>query len=71
MTHIADQTETIAFLEVVLSRHGGEVRKIATHVSLVFLGSHRALKLKRAVRFAFLVFSTPERRFGSARPSSR
>ena len=62
MTNIADQTETIAFLEVVLSRNGGEVRKIATYASLVFLGTHRALKLKRAVRFAFLDFSTPERR---------
>ena len=59
---IADQTETIAFLEAVLSRDGGEVRKIATHASLVFLGTDRALKLKRVVRFEFLDFSTPERR---------
>src|SRR6187397_2538926 len=60
--NIADQTETIAFLEAVLSRDGGMVRKIATHASLVFLGTDRALKLKRAVRFEFLDFSTPERR---------
>ena len=60
--NIADQTETIAILEAVLSRDGGEVRKIATHASLVFLGTDRALKLKRAVRFEFLDFSTPERR---------
>ena len=59
---IADQTETIAFLEAVLSRDGGEVRKIATYASLVFLGTDRALKLKRVVRFEFLDFSTPERR---------
>ena len=60
--NIADQTETIAFLEAALSRDGGMVRKIATHASLVFLGTDRAFKLKRAVRFAFLDFSTPERR---------
>ena len=60
--NIADQTETIAFLEAVLSRDGGMVRKIATHASLVFLGTDRALKLKRVVRFEFLDFSTPERR---------
>ena len=56
MTNIADQTETIAFLEAVLSRDGGEVRKIATHASLVFLTIDRAFKLKRAVRFPFLDF---------------
>ena len=34
---IADQTETIAFLEAVLSRDGGEVRKIALTLHSSFL----------------------------------
>ena len=38
------------------------VERIETHVSLVFLGAERVLKLKRAVVFPYLDFSTPDRR---------
>jgi aminoglycoside phosphotransferase family enzyme/predicted kinase len=36
--------------------------RIETHASIVFLAGTRAYKLKRAVRFDYLDFSTPERR---------
>ena len=62
MTVVADQTETVAFLTETLAGRGGEVRTVTTHASLVLLGHDRAYKLKRAVRFSFLDFSTPERR---------
>src|SRR5437870_4130172 len=35
---------------------------IATHASLVFLAGRRAYKLKRAVKYPYLDFSTVERR---------
>jgi aminoglycoside phosphotransferase family enzyme/predicted kinase len=45
------------------STHGGvEVRRIDTHASAVFLAGPRALKVKRAVRFPFLDYSTLEKR---------
>ena len=40
----------------------GTVDRIETHVSLVFLGPRRVYKLKRAVTFPYLDFSTPEKR---------
>lgn len=43
--------------------HGGlPVRRIDTHGAAVFLVGDRALKIKRAVRFPFLDYSTPARR---------
>ena len=43
--------------------HGGEkVQRIDTHVASVFLAGERALKIKRAVRFPFLDYSTLARR---------
>ena len=41
---------------------GTEVRRIDTHISMVFLAGPRAYKLKREVRFPFLDFSGVERR---------
>jgi aminoglycoside phosphotransferase family enzyme/predicted kinase len=38
------------------------VERIDTHTAIVFLAGSRALKVKRAVRFDYLDFSTPERR---------
>lgn len=55
------QQPVIDFLERAAT-HGGEVRRIDTHAASVFLGPERALKIKRAVRFAFLDFSTLEKR---------
>jgi uncharacterized protein len=43
--------------------HGGvPVRRIDTHAAVVFLAGDRAFKVKRAVRFPFLDFSTLEKR---------
>jgi aminoglycoside phosphotransferase family enzyme/predicted kinase len=39
-----------------------KVERIDTHAAAVFLSGDRAYKLKRAVRFDYLDFSTPERR---------
>src|SRR5262249_15366679 len=41
---------------------GEPVRRIDTHAATVFLAGERALKIKRAVRFPFLDYSTLERR---------
>ena len=59
----ADQSEIIAFLSRPES-HAGErpVARIDTHISHLFLVGERAYKLKRAVRFPYLDFSTPDLR---------
>jgi aminoglycoside phosphotransferase family enzyme/predicted kinase len=45
------------------SAHGGaKVTRIDTHAASVFLAGDRALKIKRAVRFPFLDYSTLEKR---------
>lgn len=57
-----DQTALIEFLAAP-STHGGlAVERIDTHASIVFLAGRRAYKLKRAVRFDYLDFSTCDRR---------
>ena len=57
-----DQTAVMDFL-ASSSAHGGvRVERIDTHASVVFLAGERAYKLKRAVRFDYLDFSTPDRR---------
>ncbi len=41
---------------------GAEVERITTHAALIFLVGDRAFKMKRAVRYSFLDFSTLARR---------
>ncbi len=53
----ASQDSVLAFLANPAT-HGGEVRRIDTHAASVFLSGKRALKVKRAVRFPFLDYST-------------
>lgn len=53
------QEEVVRFLA---SQGGGAERTVTTHISIVFLGRERVLKLKRAVRFPYLDFSTPQLR---------
>jgi hypothetical protein len=55
---IEDQSETVAFLEAELKPE----RKIDTHGAVVFLCRERAYKLKRAVKFPYMDFSTEPRR---------
>jgi aminoglycoside phosphotransferase family enzyme/predicted kinase len=58
------QEEVLAFLADPATYGGGakKVRRIDTHAASVFLAGDRALKVKRAVRFPFLDFSTLEKR---------
>ena len=59
-----DQQAVIAFLSEPSSYGPGveRVEIIETHVSLVFLAGDRAYKLKRAVKYPYLDFSTAEYR---------
>ena len=61
---IEDQAAVVDFLASP-STHGGScVERIDTHASVVCLAGDRAFKLKRAVRFDYLDFSTAELRHG-------
>ncbi|MDR3505763.1 MAG: phosphotransferase [Acidocella sp.] len=58
------QDEVIGFLSRPESYglHGGTVEKIETHCSIVFLAGERAYKLKRAIRYSALDYTTLARR---------
>jgi len=62
---IEDQTAVIEFLGRPSTYGGAEVERIETHSAIVFLAAARALKLKRAVRYDYLDFSTIELRKAS------
>lgn len=55
---VEDQSEVIAFL----TAHLRPERRVDTHGAVVFLTRDRAYKLKRAVKFPYMDFSTAERR---------
>jgi aminoglycoside phosphotransferase family enzyme/predicted kinase len=55
---IDDQAAVIDFLASPSTHGGSRVERIDTHASVVFLAGSRAYKLKRAVRFDYLDFST-------------
>ncbi len=57
-----DQTAVIDFLAAPSTHGGAPVERIDTHASIVFLAGARAYKLKRAVQFDYLDFSTSDRR---------
>jgi uncharacterized protein len=57
-----DQTAVLEFLGALSTHDGLPVERIETHTALVFLAGTRAWKLKRAVSFDYLDFSTPARR---------
>lgn len=57
-----NQAEVVAFLASPSTHGGAPVERIETHSSIVFLAGARAWKLKRAVRYDYLDFSTVERR---------
>ncbi len=56
----ADQSEVIAFLAEPATYGPGiaRVERVATHGALVFLAGTRAYKMKRAVRYPYMDFST-------------
>jgi len=53
-----DQAAVITFLADPASHGGAAVERIDTHASIIFLVGDRAFKLKRAVRFSYLDYST-------------
>jgi aminoglycoside phosphotransferase family enzyme/predicted kinase len=58
MNETDSQADVLAFLADPAAHGGQKVRRIDTHAASVFLAGERALKVKRAVRFAFLDYST-------------
>ena len=56
------QAEVLAFLADAATNGGQTARRIDTHAASVFLAGDRALKVKRAVRFPFLDYSTLAKR---------
>lgn len=56
------QAAVVAFLADPATHGGAAVERIATHASLVFLAGDRAYKVKRAVKYPYLDFSTLEKR---------
>ncbi|POR47148.1 AAA family ATPase [Bosea psychrotolerans] len=71
--HELDQAETIAFLAspAAFGRKGAGTGTIVTDVSIVLLLGDRALKLKKAARFAHIDLSTPENRFAACQEELR
>jgi aminoglycoside phosphotransferase family enzyme/predicted kinase len=57
-----DQAAVIELLASPATHGGAPVERIDTHGSVVFLAGDRAWKLKRAVHFDYMDFSTPDRR---------
>ncbi len=59
-----DQSRVIDFLSRPESHGDGTVavEKIETHISVLFLIGERVLKLKRAIKYPYVDFSTPELR---------
>lgn len=57
-----EQDDVIELLQRPETHAGAAVERIDTHSAIVFLAGSRALKLKRAVKFDYLDFSTPELR---------
>ncbi len=56
------QEKIFSFLTNPDTHYGHSVTRIDTHAASVFLAGDRAYKVKRAVRFPFLDYSTLERR---------
>jgi uncharacterized protein len=61
------QAEVAAFLADPATHGGNAVKRIDTHAAMVFLAGSRAYKIKRAVRYPYLDFSTLEKREAACR----
>ena len=59
---MSDQQAVIDFLAAPSTHGGAVVTRVDTHAAAVFLAGQRVLKIKRAVRFPFLDFSTLNKR---------
>lgn len=61
-----DQSDAVAFLGDARSHGGGgEVEKLETHISRIFLVGDRAFKMKRAVKLPYVDFSTARLRLAA------
>jgi aminoglycoside phosphotransferase family enzyme/predicted kinase len=56
------QEPVFALLGDPATHGGGEVKRVDTHAAVVFLAGERVFKVKRAVKFPFLDFSTLDKR---------
>jgi aminoglycoside phosphotransferase family enzyme/predicted kinase len=56
------QGDVFAFLADPTTHGGAAVKRVDTHAAAVFLAGDRALKVKRAVRFPFLDYSSLDKR---------
>src|SRR3954463_9443510 len=59
---IESQEPVFSFLAGSAAGGGRKVKRVDTHAAVLFLADERVLKVKRAVRFAFLDFSTLDKR---------
>ncbi len=59
---VEDQSAVVAWLGDPSTHGGADVERVETHAACVFLAGDRAYKLKRAVRYDYLDFSTTELR---------
>lgn len=62
MRNNGDQNEVFAFLSALAAQPGARGSRIDTHAASVFLIDDKAYKIKQAVRFPFLDYSTLEKR---------
>ena len=68
---VEDQSEAIAFLVAPESHGGAAVERIDTHGTVVFLVGERAYKLKRAVYFEYMDYSSVARRHAACEAEIR
>jgi aminoglycoside phosphotransferase family enzyme len=68
-----DQSAIVEFLSNPANHEGqaGAVERIDTHAAMVFLVGDRAYKVKRAVRYDYLDFSTLEHRHAACEAEFR
>lgn len=57
-----DQTAALALLADAATHGGAAPQRVETHISAIFLGEERVLKLKKAVNLGFVDFTTLEAR---------
>ncbi len=63
MDHVVESQEPVFALLADPATHGGAaVKRVDTHAAVLFLAGERVFKVKRAVRFPFLDFSTLDKR---------
>jgi len=64
---VEDQSAAVALLADPATHGGAPVERIETHGALIFLAGDRVYKLKRAVRYPYMDFSTREKRAAACR----